>query len=180
MPLKINGATSGSVTLAAPATGSDVTLTLPGTSGTAALASALGRQILQIVRVTDSTIRTTTSLTPVDVTGMSVSITPQSASSNILILAAFLQDTAGSGNDQRGLYRITDASNNTILGTPSVGDYVSAVNIQTPITLIGWATPGTTSAQTYKLRFYANRSGVTARVLNGDMTGQVFAFEIGP
>lgn len=34
MPLKINGATNGSVTLAAPATGSDVTLTLPSSTGT--------------------------------------------------------------------------------------------------------------------------------------------------
>ena len=34
MPVKINGATNGSVTLAAPATGSDVTLTLPAASGT--------------------------------------------------------------------------------------------------------------------------------------------------
>lgn len=32
MPIKVNGATSGSVTLAAPATGTDVTLTLPGSS----------------------------------------------------------------------------------------------------------------------------------------------------
>ena len=38
MPLKINGSTSGSVTLAAPATGSDVTLTLP-TTALATLAS---------------------------------------------------------------------------------------------------------------------------------------------
>jgi hypothetical protein len=34
MPVKINGATSGSVTLAAPATGTDVTVTLPAASGT--------------------------------------------------------------------------------------------------------------------------------------------------
>lgn len=34
MPVKINGATSGSVTLAAPATGSDVTVTLPAAAGT--------------------------------------------------------------------------------------------------------------------------------------------------
>jgi hypothetical protein len=36
MPVKINGATNGSVTLAAPDTGSDVTLTLPAAAGTAA------------------------------------------------------------------------------------------------------------------------------------------------
>ena len=34
MPIKINGSTSGSVTLAAPATGSDVTVTLPSAAGT--------------------------------------------------------------------------------------------------------------------------------------------------
>jgi hypothetical protein len=36
MPVKINGATNGSVTLAAPATGSDVTVTLPAAAGTVA------------------------------------------------------------------------------------------------------------------------------------------------
>lgn len=36
MPVKINGATSGSVTLAAPATGSDVTVNLPAAAGTLA------------------------------------------------------------------------------------------------------------------------------------------------
>lgn len=40
--MKINGTTSGSVTLAAPATGSDVTLTLPGSAGTAALTTDTG------------------------------------------------------------------------------------------------------------------------------------------
>lgn len=34
MPIKINGQTTGSVTLTASATGSDVTLTLPNTTGT--------------------------------------------------------------------------------------------------------------------------------------------------
>lgn len=37
MPIKVNGASSGSVTLAAPASGSDVTVTLPGTAGTVPL-----------------------------------------------------------------------------------------------------------------------------------------------
>lgn len=37
MTLKLNGTTSGSVSLDAPATGSDVAITLPGTAGTVAL-----------------------------------------------------------------------------------------------------------------------------------------------
>lgn len=46
MPVKINGTTSGSVTLAAPATGSDVTLTLPGSAGTVALTTGAGLQFI--------------------------------------------------------------------------------------------------------------------------------------
>ena len=40
MPVKINGASSGSVTLAAPSSGSDVTVTLPGAAGTVALTAS--------------------------------------------------------------------------------------------------------------------------------------------
>ena len=55
MPVKINGATSGSVTLAAPATGSDVTLTLPASSGTVATtAYADGSGLVKIVDQTFS------------------------------------------------------------------------------------------------------------------------------
>jgi hypothetical protein len=50
MPVKINGATSGSVTLAAPATGTDVTLTLPGSTGTLPVSSDIG-----LVKITDQT-----------------------------------------------------------------------------------------------------------------------------
>jgi hypothetical protein len=51
MPLKINGATNGSVTLAAPATGSDVTLTLPSSSGT--IATTTYADASGLVKITD-------------------------------------------------------------------------------------------------------------------------------
>jgi hypothetical protein len=136
-----------------------------------------GGKILQIVRATDTTLRSTTSTSFVDVTGMSVTITPQKSDSAIIIIAAFLQDTSGSGNDNRGQYQITDADNNVILGSPTVGDYATDAFIQMPVTLIGYATPATTSAVTYKLRFQAV-STTSARVLNNDMTGQMYAIEV--
>lgn len=187
MTLKLNGTTSGSVSIDAPATGSNVSFTLPGsvgssgqllsTDGAGVLSFVNGGKILQVVRAADTTNRTTTSATLVDVTGMSVTITPQRSNSAILIIATFLQDTTGTGNDNRALFAITDSSNNIILGTASVGDYVTDAFIQSVQTLIGYATPATTSAVTYKLRF-AQTSATSARVLNGDMTGQMFAIEV--
>lgn len=44
--MKINGTTSGSVTLAAPATGSDVTLTLPGSAGTVAVVGSAAMTLI--------------------------------------------------------------------------------------------------------------------------------------
>lgn len=77
MPVKINGTTSGSVTLAAPNTGSDVTLTLP-TSG-------FGK-VLQVVYASIpistgfSVSATSTAATPLTAT-----ITPISAASTLLV-----------------------------------------------------------------------------------------------
>jgi len=44
--VKINGTTSGSVTLAAPASGSDVTLTLPGSAGTVAVVGSAAMTLI--------------------------------------------------------------------------------------------------------------------------------------
>jgi hypothetical protein len=136
-----------------------------------------GGKILQVVRATDSTARSTTSATAVDVTGMSVTITPQKSDSAIIIIATFFNDTSGSGSDNRGAFQITDSSNNVILGTPTLGDYSSDAFVQNVATMIGYATPATTSAVTYKLRFY-QVSTTSVRVLNADMTGQMYAIEV--
>jgi hypothetical protein len=175
MPIKINGATSGSTTITAPATGSDETIEL--STALAAKLPIAGGKILQIVRATDSTLRSTTSATPVDVTGMSVTITPQKSDSAIIIIATFFNDTSGSGSDNRGAFQITDSSNNVILGTPTLGDYSTDAFVQNVATMIGYATPATTSAVTYKLRFY-QVSTTSVRVLNADMTGQMYAIEV--
>ncbi|HEY7824430.1 MAG TPA: hypothetical protein VIG24_16430, partial [Acidimicrobiia bacterium] len=52
-----------------------------------------GGKILQIVRATDSTVRSTTSTSYVDVTGMSVTITPQINTSAILLVGAVYMRT---------------------------------------------------------------------------------------
>lgn len=179
MPVKVNGQTSGSVTVAAPATGSDVTLTLPGSTmdlGTE-LASKLpiaGGKILQIVRATDSTDRSTTSTSFVDA-GISVTITPQRNDSAILLIWLFNGFTPSAGDL---INAITDNSNNVISGAAKMHLATStATQVLAPVILIGYATPATTSATTYKGRFRVNLG--TGQIFNSSTNiGQLYAIEV--
>jgi hypothetical protein len=137
------------------------------------------RKILQIVRATDVTARATTSTSFVDVTGMSVTITPSSATSVILIVCSVMIGTVrGSANTGANL-RITDASNNPISGAeriePFIGDVLS---FDAVLTFIAYATPASTSATTYKLQFSVNTNTITATVKNNVQTGQIYAIEV--
>lgn len=135
-----------------------------------------GGKILQIVRATDSTNRSTTSTSFVDVTGMSVTITPQKSDSAILIIASFKGRIDGSNG--YGVYQITDSSNNAISGAQDdgFGDGAGSTMVS-KITMLGYATPATTSATTYKLRFRIELA-TSANVRNAESTGQMFALEI--
>ena len=128
-----------------------------------------GGKILQIVRATDTTDRTTTSTSFVDVTGMSVTITPQRNNSAILIISSQL---IGNNAGALAIVQVTDNSNNVISGAGR-GDERT---ISGRCTMIGYSTPATTSATTYKLRFRTD-SG-TATIFNSVDTGQLYAIEV--
>jgi hypothetical protein len=198
MPIKINGQTSGSVTLSAPNTGSDVTLSLPGSNLdlaaipqanisnlTTDLASKLpiaGGKILQIVRATDNINRQTTSTSLTDVTGMSVTITPQKNNSAILLITKALgfQTFTSPNSDNRGQFQITDSSNNQISGAQSImGQTGSSVGttFEADVILIGWSTPATINATTYKTRFRSFGTSTTG-LRNGQVVGQMYAIEV--
>jgi len=139
--------------------------------GTDALWGSAGK-IRQVVRATDSTQRSTTSTSFVDVTGMSVTITPQKSDSAIIIVAIFSTSLSSSLAE----YRITDSSNNAISGfeAPILGSTVTTRNMMN-----GWAysTPAVITPVTFKLRFRASTSG-TVNVNNHQMTGQMYAIEV--
>jgi hypothetical protein len=138
-----------------------------------------GGKVLQIVRATDTTNRTTTSATLVDVTGMSVTITPQKSDSAILLLSNFSVDMTGTPSTY-GNFAITDSSNNAISGAQNVavGLVGSTIRNLNSVVLVAWATPATTSATTYKLRFRRDEAGTTVQVNNALATGQLFAIEV--
>jgi len=82
------GATgSGTVTLLAPVTNTNRTLTLPDVSGTVAVQGGTGvGKVLQVVNATYATQTSSSSSTFAD-TGLTASITPSSVSSKILVFA---------------------------------------------------------------------------------------------
>ena len=136
--------------------------------------AAVGGKVLQVVRATDTTERTTTSTSYQDA-GISVTITPQKSDSAILVLSTFYFEAINFFISTE----ITDSSNNalsgaegTVFGPNSDIEFFGYGNV------LGYATPATTSAVTYKLRFKTT-SPNTAKIRNGLRTGQMFAIEVG-
>jgi len=134
-----------------------------------------GGKILQIVRATDTTLRTTTSTSYVDA-NISVTITPQINTSAILLVWSFLG--AHTGTSDYANYSITDNSNNAISGAENgfLGSATTATIYGNQV-VIAYATPATTSATTYKGRFKVTTNG-TNTLSNGSMTGQLYAIEV--
>jgi len=173
--VRLYGSTSGYVELAAPAVADDGTLTLP------TAASGFGK-ILQVVRATDTVQRTTTSTSYVDA-NLSVTITPSSDTSRLIIVyTGYGQMNAGTQPDQRYSVIITDSTDTALSGAEgtqigvSFGSVVSSV--ADAINIWGYVEPGSTSALTYKVRFKSAHASNTAVLVNANTTGQLYAFEV--
>jgi hypothetical protein len=169
--IRLYGSTSGYTELAPPAVAPDGVLSLP--SGVGTLLTAEGGKVLQIVRATDTTSRSTTSATSVDA-GISVTITPQKSTSAIMLIWSFRGNNQAA--DRSLATRITDNSNNPISGAEEVATYNTSGQLVVQQTLIAYATPATTSSVTYKGRFSAFNGSVT--IANDIVTGQMYAIEV--
>jgi hypothetical protein len=119
--------------------------------------------ILQVISATKTDGFTTTSTSYVDITGMSVTITPKSATSKILIIANGMLAAPASVNAFAQLVRGATAIG--LFGNTSLGTYYAAyLNPNSPDTDRGYAnvtfnyldSPATTSATTYKLQLYSS------------------------
>ena len=141
-------------------------------------------RVLQVIRDTDTTTRSTTSSSFTDVTGVSVTITPQSTTSNILVIATFLALVANSSTaSNRAAYQITTSGNVALSGAEfqlvGTQSYTQSSGfLFQPVTMIGFVSPASVAAQTYKLRFKAEDANVTAYVASGDTTTQLYAIEL--
>lgn len=197
--IKIKGDISGSTTIKAPDSGSDEVIELstvlggkapldsPTFTGTPALpsgttlagAALTSGKILQIVRATNGSNFNTTSTSLVDVTGMSVTITPISDTSVIYIFVSFTHSQSSGSTNTRAYFSVTDSSDVALSGTETIQSGISTNTFWgNPVTVIAYDAPASTSAQTYKLRARTANSAGTTTVANSSQTGQLIAIEV--
>jgi hypothetical protein len=155
----ISGDTSGAITLSAPAVSGTNTLTLPAVTGNILTNKSAGT-VLQVLSTSKLDAFTTTSTSAIDVTGLSVSITPTSSSSKILILAQVF----GGGAAGTALYvNLVRNSTNLSISTVSsaslnstVGAFVGSSTVYTTSPIMFLDSPATTSSTTYKIQIFGS------------------------
>ena len=145
---------------------------VPSSIAKSALPTGSILQVLQTVKT--DTFSTTSTLTYVDVTGISVSITPTSATSKILVMVTL----SGSGNSGAAgmLLRLVRNSTPIYLGD-SAGSRIQATtsnitsdnNVAQAIAFTFLDLPATTSATTYKVQICSS-FGSNPVVINRSIT----------
>lgn len=127
-------------------------------------------RVLQTVSTAKLDTFTTTSATFVDVTGLTVTITPSSTTSKILIVA---QVTTGYASGGAGHFRLNGGNASTYIGTAAsnrvsgvYGAYTGAELVLTTISnsIVYLDSPATTSATTYAVQARRGASATTAYV----------------
>ena len=170
---------TGTFTISAPNGNTDRTLVLPDEAGTVLTsagvpASAMpAGSVLQVVSATKSDTQSTSLQAWRDVTGLSVSITPSSASNKIMVIV----NVQGSGSNRYTAIRVV--RNSTVVGVgDTAGSRTSVLSgfgldpdagtgyVYTLYNAHGsfLDTPSSTSAQTYKVEFGSVNSAVTTYI----------------
>ena len=145
-------------------------------------APAGGGKVLQVVSTTYSTAFTTTSTSYVD-SNLTLSITPSSATSKVLVIVAqVLGITSTGANGSAGAAVLRGASiivetngRAPEYSTPAVNN--SEINI--PCSLVVLDSPATTSSTTYKTQIKSGFAGQTAKAQVGSSTSTITLLEIG-
>jgi len=186
-----NASGTGTLTISAPNTNTDRSLTLPDGAGEivvssggalpaldgSALTGISGGKVLQVVTATDTT-TTNTSSTSFVATGLTASITPSSTSSKILILSFQSWYIYGNDNVTRGytaLYR-----DSTELIDTQVGEYIAGTTyISGSISHIILDSPSTTSSVTYSTKLRVHGVNTNIETESDGRKGTITLLEIG-
>jgi len=151
-----------------------ITLNNNSLSSVTALPAGVGGKVLQVVTATVQSQQESTSASFVDITGLSVSITPSSTSSKIFVMCT----TTGGGSDINAGSRYTLVRNSTNLATIDFAQIYGSNNISGVIALSILDSPSTTSATTYKAQM--RRSSASGSVYSGlnNSFAHITAYEI--
>ena len=158
--LVLNGNTSGSVTISSPAVSGTTTLTVPTTSGTVITTGNIPTgSVLQVLQTSKTDTFSSTSASWVDVTGLSVTITPSSSSNMILVTGVMIV-----GQDLNNLWGARLLRNGTLINAGDASGSIgrglinassTGVHSENPVPFTYLDSPATTSACTYKLQVYS-------------------------
>lgn len=128
--------------------------------------------VLQVVSATKTDVFTTTSTSFVDVTGLSVSITPTTATSKILIIT---QVSNGGGNGNASHFKLSGGNSANYVGNASGSLYRGVfggyyLNDQTSVmygsSMVYLDSPGTTSQVTYTVQTCKGPGGTNPSTVN--------------
>ena len=159
MSIVLVGSTSGSITLQEPAVAGTTVLTLPAVTGTVLTdTSPKAGNVIQVVSTTKTDTFSSASTSFVDITGFSVSITPTSSSSKILVFG-HITASAGLQSVITGYAQLVRGS--TAIGNGAYGIAVNNVGDSSFTTQFSFNyldSPATTSATTYKVQFKGDAS----------------------
>ena len=169
--IRLYGSTSGYTEVQPPAVAPDGVVVLPAVAGTLAttaeVAAVVTGKILQVVNVTKVDTFSTTSTSLVDVTGLSVAITPSSVSSKIFVTVALSLESMSASQSWGVVLRDSTPLGGTAASSRPSGNFAanpsSAGKDNGPVHFNTLDAPATVSAVTYKIQIAA-RSGVTASV----------------
>ena len=186
--LEGNASGIGTFTISAPNGNTDRTLVLPDEAGTIITtagvpASAMpAGSVLQVVSASSGTQVINNTSTYTD-TGLTVNITPTSASNKVLIFASVPFQIGSNGGSIQAKFNIVRGTTDLVsnLAVLNISGIVMSANVQKMLFL---DSPNTTSSTTYKIQFKelysSNRYGNTAvmPVWNEAQWGVITVMEI--
>ena len=132
---------------------------------------------LQIVNATQIDFTTTSTNTYVDVTGATLSITPTTSSSKIMIIfSCYINTNLVSGNNVRANMKMLRDSTQLMLSLHAAGDSSGGLQTKQTCTQMVIDAPGDTSAHTYKMQTCNTNTSSTPTIGVTDAT--LMALEI--
>ena len=180
--VKISGNASGTgvLTIAAPNTNTDRSITIPDKAGAIAVGAGT---IVQVVQAVNSTTFTTTSTTYVD-DGLTASITPTSSSNKILVTTnhSIYFFRASGSFVACGFQLLRDSTTvyEPLTSSGNISDYYIQAGGASSIYLLGRAiityldSPSTTSSITYKTQCAQSYSGTLTVNAGGSPNGSSY------
>jgi hypothetical protein len=146
-------------------------------------APAGGGKVLQVVQDTHYQLSETTSTSYAD-TGLSVSITPSSATSKVLVIATIQGVYRNAGNIQnRCQLKLLRTSTDLVITEGNGATGTSIFNDIGTVAMTYLDEPATTSATTYKIQFASSVSGQGAGIndyyTTNNTTSSIVVMEIG-